>query len=347
MPNATNSWKVETPILGPLVLLGVGVILALLPLFGMGAGAMRLMVEVFAMIAMAQAWNLLAGYTGFVSVGQQAFIGIGAYGLFLFAIKGGVDPFLSVFLGGVVAAGIGAAAAPGLFHLRGPYFAIGTWVLAELFRIFITNTTWFGGASGLTLARVMRAIPRDLRTNATYWIALALAMLSILLIYALLRSRFGLAVRTVRDNEVSAGSVGVNVWGVKFAVFVIASFITGCAGGVAYLNTMFLTTGAAFTVEWSALIIFVVIIGGIGSIEGPIIGALVYFFLREYLADFGTWYVITLGTIAIVVMLVAPEGLWGLLTKRFKLGLFPAEARMVPVDASVLPVGARAEQGVK
>jgi len=329
MPEQTSQWKVEAPYIGPLVLLAIGAILASLPFFGVGPGTMRLMVEVFAMIAMAQAWNLLAGYTGFVSVGQQAFIGIGAYGLFLFAIKGGIDPFLAVFLGGVVAAAIGAAAAPALFHLRGPYFAIGTWVLAELFRIFITNTAWFGGASGLTLARVMRGIPRDFRSNTTYWIALALALLSILLVYTLLRSRFGLAIRTVRDNEASAESVGVNVWGVKFAVFVVASFITGCAGGVAYLNTMFLTANAAFTVDWSALIIFVVIIGGIGTLEGPIIGALIYFLLREWLADFGTWYVITLGCIAIAVMIFAPEGLWGVFTKRLKRGLFPVEARVV------------------
>jgi len=326
-----QSWKVKTPLAGPTVLALCALALAIVPFYG-STGTMRLMVEIFAMIAMAQAWNLLAGYTGFVSVGQQAFIGIGAYGLFMFAIKGGIDPFSAVFLGGASAGLIGAAAAPALFHLRGPYFAIGTWVLAELFRIFITNNSYFGGASGLTLARILRDIPRDFRNNATYWIALALAVFSIVLVYALLRSRFGLAIRTVRDNEASAESVGVNVWGVKFTVFVLASFITGCAGAVAYLNTMFVTANAAFTVEWSALIIFVVIIGGIGTIEGPIIGALVYFFLRESLADFGTWYIITLGTVAIAVMVIAPEGLWGLLTKRLNIRLFPAGATVQRAD---------------
>mgnify|MGYP007022670194 CR=1 FL=1 len=95
---------------------------------------------------------------------------------------------------------------------------------------------------------------------------------------------------------------------------------------------MFVTTSAAFTIEWSALIIFVVIIGGIGTIEGPIIGALVYFFLREWLADFGTWYIITLGSVAIAVMIVAPEGLWGMVSKKFKLHLFPVGAVVKPVQ---------------
>lgn len=325
-------WKVDSPVVGPMVLAVGALILAVVPFFG-GAGTMRLMVEIFAMIAMAQAWNLLAGYTGFVSVGQQAFIGIGAYGLFMFALKGGVDPFAAVLLGGASAGLIGALAAPALFHLRGPYFAIGTWVLAELFRIYLTNSEFFGGASGLTLARIMRGVPREYRNNATYWIALGLAVLSIVLVYLLLRSRYGLAIRTVRDNEASAESVGVNVWEVKFTVFVIASFITGCAGAVAYLNTMFVTANAAFTVEWSALIIFVVIIGGIGTIEGPIIGALVYFFLREILADFGTWYIITLGSVAIAVMMLTPDGLWGKLAKKLNVRLFPAAATAVRISA--------------
>jgi len=232
-------------------------------------------------------------------------------------------------LGGLIAALIGALAAPALFHLRGPYFAIGTWVLAEMFRIFAMNTEWLGGGNGLTLARVMKTIPRDWRSSGTYWIALTFAALSIGLVYFLLRSRFGLAIRTVRDNEASAESVGVNVWGVKFGVFVIASFLTGCAGAVSYLNTVFITANATFSVEWSALIIFVVIIGGIGTIEGPIIGALVYFLLREWLADFGTWYIIALGSIAIIVMIFAPNGLWGIVAKKFNLRLFPVEAKVV------------------
>lgn len=320
-------WTVARPLAGPLLLALAALALALLPWYA-DADTMRLLVEFFALVAMAQAWNLLAGYTGFVSVGQQAFIGIGAYALFTMSINAGVHPFLAVGCGGLVAALAGALTAPALFRLRGPHFAIGTWVLAELCRIAVSNTDWFGGASGLTLARVLRGIPAELRSRGTYWIALGLAAASIALIYLLLRSRLGLAIRTVRDNESSAQSVGIDVRGVKFVVYVFAAFLTGCAGAVAYLNTLFVSADAAFTVDWAALIIFVVIIGGIGTIEGPIVGALIYFTLREWLADYGTWYIITLGVIAIVTMLFAPQGLWGLTAGRLGLRLLPADARL-------------------
>lgn len=329
-------WRHARPLAGPALLGLATLLLALAPGYA-DADTLRLLVEFFALVAMAQAWNLLAGYTGFVSVGQQAFIGIGAYALFLFSIKAGVHPFAAVPLGGLIAALAGALAAPALFRLSGPHFAIGTWVLAELCRIAVGNSDWFGGASGLTLARVLRGIPAGTRAHGTYWIALALAAISIAAIYLLLRSRFGLAVRTVRDNESSAQSVGIDVGRVKFAVYVFAAFLTGCAGAVAYLNTMFVSADAAFTVDWVALIIFVVIIGGIGTIEGPILGALIYFALREWLADYGTWYIITLGLIAIAAMLFAPQGLWGLVAGRLGLRLLPADTRLILESAPTAP----------
>lgn len=319
--------RLERPLGGAAGLLVFGAAAAAAPWF-MEGSSLQLAVEVCVMIAMAQAWNLLAGYTGFVSVGQQAFIGLGAYALFTVAVHGGINPFLAVPLGGLVAAGIGVVAAPALFRLRGPHFAIGTWVLAELFRIAFTHSAWFGGASGLTLARVLRGVNPETRVQLTYWLALALALGTTLALFALLRSPWGLALRTVRDNEASAQSVGVDVARVKRRVFVVAAFITGCAGGVSYLQTMFVTSNAAFTVEWSALIIFVVIIGGLGTLEGPILGTLIYFALREALADYGTWYVIALGAFAIAVMMIAPEGLWGRLARATGWRLFPTTLRL-------------------
>jgi branched-chain amino acid transport system permease protein len=322
-----SSWNIQKSVTGPTILIIATIFLVILPVFT-DAGTLRLMIEIMSLVIMAQAWNLLAGYTGFVSIGQQAFIGIGAYSLFIISIETGLHPFLAVPLGGLTAAAIGALAAPALFRLRGPYFAIGTWVLAEIFSILILNSQRMGSGIGLNLARIIKTIPRNLRTNGTYWIALGFTTLTIFLVYFLLRSRFGLAIRTVRDNEASAESVGVNIWKIKFIVFVIAAGLTGCAGAISYLNTMFINPFATFSVEWSALLIFVVIIGGIGTIEGPIIGVLVYFFLREWLADFGTWYIITLGVIAIITMLFAPEGLWGLFIKRFNINLFPVGAKV-------------------
>lgn len=321
-------WQIKKPIAGPVILVLAAVFCAVFPLFG-STGTLRLMNEIMALMIMAQAWNLLAGFTGFVSIGQQAFIGIGAYGLFVTSIETGLNPFAAVFIGGLAAAVVGVLSAPALFRLRGPYFAIGTWVLAELFRIVILNTQKFGSGSGLTLARVIKRIPREYRTTGTYWVALFLTVFTIFLVYFFLRSRFGLAVRTVRDNEASAESVGVNILRVKFIVFIISAFLTGCAGAISYLNTMFINPYAAFSVEWSALLIFVVIIGGIGTIEGPFIGVLFYFFLREALSDFGTWYIIALGIVAIAMMLFMPNGLWGMVSKKFNINFFPSGATVV------------------
>lgn len=321
-------WQLQSPRRAMVGLGAVTLALALLP-WMVPTDTLRLATEVLAMIAMAQAWNLLAGFTGFVSVGQQAFVGVGAYAMFLLAIHWAISPFVGVLLGALVGMGVGALAAPALFHLRGPTFAIGSWVLAELFRIAITNTSALGGASGLTLARVVRGVPLQERTQLTYWLALGVAVLAVAGLVALLRSRWGLAIRTVRDNEASAQSVGVDVAAIKRLVFVLAAAMTSGAGAVVYLNTMFVTSSAAFAVDWSALIIFVVIVGGIGSVEGPILGVLLYFALREWLADYGTWYIITLGLIAIATMVWAPQGLWGLLAKRWGLSLFPVAARVV------------------
>ncbi len=326
--NSSFSWQVKKPIVGPVILMLAAIFCAFIPVFS-GPGTLRMMNEIMVLIIMAQAWNLLAGFTGFVSIGQQVFIGVGAYGLFVTSIETGLNPFIAVFIGGLVAAAVGILFAPVLFRLRGPYFAIGTWVLAELFKIFVLNTQVLGSGSGLTLAPVIKRIPREFRTSGIYWVALGMTVFTIFLVYFLLRSQLGLAARTVRDDEDSAESIGVKVWQIKFIIFVIAAFLTGCAGAIFYLNTMFINPYAAFSVEWSALLIFVVIIGGIGTIEGPFIGVLFYFFLREVLSDFGTWYIITLGIVAIVMMLFVPKGLWSIVVQRFNINLFPTSATVI------------------
>lgn len=338
------AWRIRATNRDIYIFLGLTAILALLPAFA-GDGLLRLGVEFFTLVTMAQMWNLLAGYTGFVSVGQQVFVGLGAYGMALVATKMGINPFVAVAFAGVVAGVLGALVAPILFHLRGPYFAIGTWVFAELCRIFISNTDWLGGGSGLTLARAMKAVPRVWRAPMTFWLALGLMAISVLVVIGLLRSRFGLAIRTVRDNEASAESVGVNVLGVKLGVFIVAAFITGYAGAISYLNSMYVTSGAAFSVDWSALMIFVVVIGGIRTIEGPIIGVLFYFVLRELLADYGTWYLITLGLFAIALMMTIPEGFWGYISRKLYFKLFRTDVHLEVSVREHVPNNATAQGG--
>jgi branched-chain amino acid transport system permease protein len=291
------------------------------------AATMRLLTEFACLLVLAQMWNLLAGYGGLVSVGQQAYLGIGGYALFALADYGGLNPFVCVALGGLVAAAISVPTAALVFRLQGGHFAIGTWVVAEVFRLAVSNTAALGGGSGRSL-QAMREFARSVREPLTYWIGVSVAAASIVCVYLLMRSRFGLALAALRDSEPAAESQGVNVRFTKYVVYVVSALGCGVAGALYFLGNLRISPDAAFTVGWSAAIIFIVVIGGIGTIEGPIIGTIVYFLLRETLADYGTWYLIALGIVAIVTMVKFPKGVWGTLAERYDIYLFPVQRRV-------------------
>jgi branched-chain amino acid transport system permease protein len=286
------------------------------------AGTMRLLVEFFCFLVMAQMWNLLAGYGGLVSIGQQAYLGLGGYLLFALANHAGLNPFLCVPLAGMFAALVALPTAKLVFRLRGGYFAIGTWAVAEVFRLLLANVSMFGGGSGQSL-RAMAAIPRATREPLAYWFALAAAVAAVAGVYWLLRSRHGLALTAIRDSERAAASQGIDVAFTQYWVYVVSAAGFGVVGALYYMNILRISPNAAFDVNWTAYVIFIVVIGGIGTIEGPILGTILFFVLRETLSGFGAWYLIALGAIAVVVMLYFPGGLWGALSQRFDLHLFP------------------------
>jgi branched-chain amino acid transport system permease protein len=174
----------------------------------------------------------------------------------------------------------------------------------------------------------MRDIPRAERERLTYWIALGVGVGAIACLYLLLRSRRGLALTALRDSARASESLGVDVFRSKLLLYLVAAFGSGVAGALIYLNLLRILPTAAFSVNWTASMIFVVVIGGIGTLEGPIVGTLVYFLLRELLADYGTWYLIVLGVVAILVMVQAPQGLWGLVADRLDLRFFPVQRRV-------------------
>lgn len=293
---------------------------------------LRTLLEFFYLLALAQMWNLLAGYAGLVSIGQQAYIGIGAYALLAFTNTLGGNVFVGVLVAGVVAGALSVPTAALVFRLRGGYFAIGTWVVAEVYRLLVASTSRLGGGSGASVK--LAGIDPTFRLFTTYWIALAVGFGSVALVYLLLRSRLGLALRAVRDRESAAPTLGIDVLRTKVVVYVIASAMCGLTGGVIYLSLIRLQPTATFSVNWTAFMIFAVVIGGIGTITGPIVGTLVYFLLQEYLADLGSVYLIILGAVAILVTLRAPRGLWGLVTDRWNVRLFPVQVRVRYADAS-------------
>lgn len=302
---------------------------------------------VLTMLALAQYWNLLAGYAGLVSVGQQAFVGLGGYTLFAGTILYGFDPLIAIALAGFVAMALAVPTALVIFRLRGAYFAIGSWVAAEVFRLLLAQWKSVGGGTGTSLPRSATSgiygldfIKElfDVRTSAArdieaYWLALLVAAGSILLICIVLRSRYGLALSAIRDSEAAAGSLGVRSFHTKLWVFALAAFGTGVTGALIYFQKARISPDAAFSViDWTAFVVFIVVIGGIGTVEGPIIGVLVFFVLQNYLADYGTWYLMLLGAIATAVMLVAPQGIWGFISQRYDIQLFPVRRRLIRAD---------------
>ncbi len=304
----------------------------------MSRATLRLSVDICCLLALAQMWNLLAGYAGLVSVGQQAFVGLGGYGFFLLSVFVGVPPMAAIPLAGIGAALCAIPAAIIVFRLQGAYFAIGTWVVAEVCLLSFAQVSTLGGGSGMSLPLdVVRSLSpsRDTREAITYWMALALASGSVALVYGLLRSRYGLALAAIRDSERAAASLGVNTVKVKYLVYVLAALVTGMAGALIFLSKLRISPDAAFSVmDWTAYVIFIVVIGGVGRIEGPLIGTAVFFLLRGFLADLGATYLIILGVLAVVMMLVAPRGVWGLVAERLGLELFPVRRRIITESPS-------------
>ncbi len=297
-----------------------------------GRADLRLMGEIFLYLSLACLWNLMAGYAGLVSVGQQAFVGFGGYMLFALTIFGGLHPVVAIAGGGVLAALISVPIATLIFRLKGAYFAIGTWVMAEVFRLAFAQIQALGGGSGTSLpVAIVKEIGRKkaMRESVSYWLALGAVLCVLLAVYVFLRSRRGLALTAIRDSEVAASGLGIDIWRTKLEVYVVTSALTAVIGGLIFLQKLRISPDAAFSVnDWTAFVIFIVVIGGIGTLEGPIIGTLIFFALRETLADFGTIYLMVLGLVAIVVMLKAPKGVWGLIRDRFDIELFPLSYRV-------------------
>lgn len=294
---------------------------ATLPIWGESSW-MREFVEIACYLIFAMMWNLLAGYGGMVSIGQQAFFGLGGYVMLVCGNFAGINPFIAILIGALVAGLLAIPISLVAFRLQGGYFAIGTWVISEVIRLSIANMQWVGGGSGTSLT-ALRGIDKATRESTTYWMALACVVLSITLVYVFLRSKQGLALLAIRDNETAAKSQGIAVGRMKLVVYVVAAFGAGLAGALYFVGNLRISPDAAFSANWTAFAIFMVVIGGIGRIEGPIIGALIFWALNKFFSDYGTWYLIGLGLLAIFTTIYFKQGLWGYVQQRWGISLFP------------------------
>lgn len=323
--------RVRRQTLSGMVAMGLGlaalVAVASMPRWA-SPGLIRDVVELCCYIAVAQMWNLLGGYAGLVSVGQQAFVGVAAYAMFVMAQLWGINPFLAVLLA-TVAPGLLAIPTYGLLHrLDGPYFAIGTWVIAEVMRLATSNIGYVNAGAGMSL-RVMTSYSAADRALGVSLLSAFLLLVTVGGSYWLLRSRYGLALTAIRDNPVAAASQGVNVGRLRFLIWVAAAIGTGLAGGIYFMAQLRITPPSAFNPNWANVSIFIVMVGGLGSLEGVLIGAVIYFFGTRWFGQYGTTYLVVLGLLTLFMALFARGGIWGLICKWVDMPWFPTRRTLL------------------
>jgi branched-chain amino acid transport system permease protein len=302
-----------------------GAALAAVPLV-LSTYATEQLTELFILAILAAMWNALAGYGGLISIGQQAFVGAGAYATILLA-QHGTPPYLAIAVAALAAGALALPISLLVLRLRGGQFAIGTWVVAEVLALLVALDHGVGGGTGVSLTGLNVHAPAD-RQAYTYWMTLGFGALLLGLAFALLRSPAGAALQAIRDDEQAAASLGVRVDTGKLLLFVLAAFGCGAAGALTLANTLFIQPRSIFGVHWTAYMIFMVLVGGLGTFEGPLVGAVVFFAIQHWFADLGAWYLIGLGATAIGFALLAPRGAWGWIVQRWHVQLFPVGYRL-------------------
>ncbi len=297
-----------------LLVSGLIFILILLSIPGWASQYTILIFTLFGLyLSLAQMWNLLAGYTGLISLGQQIFVGVGAYTLAVLTLYYNWPIWISILAGGVLCTLIALLLSIPLFRMSGIYFSIGSWIVAEALMIWFSNWDYTQKGMGLFIKAGYKV-----SIYQVYYASVIMGIFSVALVYFLLKSKLGLALMAMRDDVGAAEGIGINSFRSKLWCFLIASCVTGMTAGILFLNQVFVQPYSAFGIEWTVRLCFIVIIGGIGTVEGPIVGALIYVLLHQYLAEYTSISMILLGGISVVVMLVFPKGIMG--TLQDKLG---------------------------
>ena len=280
-------------------------------------------------LAMSQMWNLLGGYAGMLSLGMQAFIGIGGYTLTILSVQYGLNVYLSIIIGAVICALFGLAVSPAIFKMSGVYFAIGTWIVAEALNVFFSNWSFVGYAKDWSISSTYSMSYRQI-----YFTALVIAVIATLIVYLLLRTKTGLALMAIRDSASAAETMGVEIYKTKLKCYVIACFMMGLIGGAQFIQTGYINPSTGFSINWTIAMTFAVIIGGLGTMEGPIVGAILYVIIQQVMYSFTGMTNIVLGIIAIVVIMVAPDGIMGTLYKKTGFQLL-SPRRSIPKPESI------------
>lgn len=290
------------------------VVLALFPIAGVPRSWILYLLLFFIYLAMANMWNLLCGYSGLISLCQPAFIGLAGYTLVIWAWHG-LPIYLGMVLGAIVAGLFALLISIPVFRLSGIYFAIGTLVVPEALKyVFLIwrpiGKSIHGGGAGYILKGAS-----DFSTPEVYWLALGLVIVSGFCLRMVLRSRLGLGLSAIRDNDRTAASSGINVFKLKLYSFIISAFVTGLAGTIFYTYQSYIEPNSAFSVKWTMILILATVMGGMGTEGGPVIGTIIVVFLHFLLARYAGISLIIQGTLLVIIMLLVPEGITGFIRK--------------------------------
>lgn len=303
-------------------LIWVGAALALvllgLPLFG-SALIVDKMTLLMVYIILSVSWNLLAGYAGLVSVGQQAFIGLSGY-FVLRLVESGIHPFVALVAGASMVLLVAWPLSLFVLRLKAAEFAVAMWVLAEMIRSIVMFDPLIQGETGRSLVS-LNAMDADLRRTTIYLMAVVSVIVVLVVSYTLLRGRLGGESQAIRDDEEAAGSVGVSTMRVKRMIFLISAVGCALAGTLWLASAITYQPRTAFGINWSVFMLFMVLVGGLGSFLGPVIGAVLLFALQEVFGDFGAWYLAGIGIVAMLFALYAPRGIIGYIA--YKWGIEP------------------------
>jgi len=299
------------------IISGAAILVILIALFSLpnwGGSYIIMLARLMCMyVVLGQMWNLLAGYAGLVSLGQQMYIGLGAFAVAISAENFGIPFVPALLIGGVVSMIVAIGLSYLLLRMKGMYFSIATWIFAEAMMLFLTSMAYFGRGQGLFIVSA-RAIQ-----GQVFYYAATLIVITIIAVVIVLRSKLGLGLFAIRDDDSASATSGVPQFKSKLYCMMIASFVTGVLGGVFYMDMVWVQPVAAFGINWTVAAVFIVIIGGIGTIMGPIIGGIIYVFLSQYLASLahiGSLNMVILGVIAVSVILLAPNGIVGTLERK-------------------------------
>jgi branched-chain amino acid transport system permease protein len=283
--------------------------LGLLPLFG-SALVVDKLTMLFILVMFAAMWNLLAGYAGLVSVGQQAFVGLGGYAM-VRLVEAGLPPFAAIFVAALLTGVIAWVLSWFVLRMKAGEFAIATWVIAEAIRAMVSFDPLIQGDTGTSIVALNTYAP-ELRRLTIYLLALTTMTLMLWTSWKLLQGRIGAQSQAIRDDEEAAASVGISTFQVKQRIYILASVGCAVAGTLWLASAITFQPRTAFGVQWSVFMLFMVLVGGIGSFIGPILGALLFFALQEIFGDFGAWYLAGVGIVTILFALYLPRGLVGL-----------------------------------